>query len=82
LAFFLLDSYIPMDYIESMKPKELKEWRRKNGYSQSQLATALGVIVLTVSRWERGARKIPAFLPLALKSLEKEGGSKHGERNL
>jgi len=55
-----------------MKPKELKQWRKKNKYSQSQLAKALGVITLTVSRWERGTRKIPSFLPLALKTLEKE----------
>lgn len=53
---------------------ELQKWRKQNGYSQSQLAEALAVIPLTVSRWERGEREIPSFLHLALKSLPKKGG--------
>lgn len=57
-----------------MTGRELQTWRLKNGYSQSQLATALGVITLTVSRWEREDRDIPPFLHLALKSLPKKGG--------
>jgi DNA-binding XRE family transcriptional regulator len=55
-------------------PEELKKWRLDNGYSQSQLAKSLGVIKLTISRWERGDRTIPSFLHLALKSLKKRGG--------
>jgi Helix-turn-helix. len=54
--------------------KELKEWRQNNGYSQSQLAKALSVAVMTVSRWETGIRTIPSFLHLALRCLELEGG--------
>lgn len=54
--------------------QELKTWRVDNGYSQSQLARVLGVITLTVSRWEREDREIPPFLHLALKSLPKKGG--------
>jgi len=54
--------------------QELYKWRAQNGYSQSQLAKALGVITLTVSRWEREDREIPPFLHLALKSLPKKGG--------
>jgi transcriptional regulator with XRE-family HTH domain len=54
--------------------KELQRWRVESGYSQSQLAKALGVITLTVSRWEREDRKIPPFLHLALKALPKKGG--------
>lgn len=56
-----------------MTPKELQKWRIKNGYSQSNLAKALGVIALTISRWEREDREIPPFLHLALKSLPKKG---------
>ena len=64
-----------MDYIHNMTSKELKAWRKKNGYSQGKLAKVLGVIPLTVSRWERGVREIPSFLHLALKCLEgKKGG--------
>jgi transcriptional regulator with XRE-family HTH domain len=57
-----------------MTPEELRAWRNRNGYSQSQLAKVLGVITITVSRWERGEREIPSFLHLALKSLKKKGG--------
>ena len=53
-----------------MTPEDLKEWREANGYSQSRLAEALLVHIMTVSRWERGAREIPSFLHLALTSLE------------
>lgn len=57
-----------------MTPKELKAWRSRNGYSQSGLAEVLGVISLTVSRWELGVREIPSFLHLALECVEKKGG--------
>jgi transcriptional regulator with XRE-family HTH domain len=53
-----------------MTPNQLKKWRKKNSYSQGRLAKALGVIPLTVSRWERGVREIPSFLHLALIGLE------------
>jgi len=57
-----------------MTQNELKKWRILNGYSQSQLAKALGVITNTISRWERGERYIPPYLRLALKSLRKKTG--------
>ena len=53
-----------------MTPKELKQWRDVNGYSQGKLAEALSIHIMTVSRWERGAREIPPFLKLALGYLE------------
>jgi transcriptional regulator with XRE-family HTH domain len=56
-----------------MKPNELKAWREKNKYSQTKLAKALGVDVMTVSRWERGVYEIPPYLPLALKCMLKPG---------
>lgn len=60
-----------------MSPNDLQKWRKKNNYSQSQLAKVLGVATMTISRWERGVREIPSFLHLALKWLElKEGGKK------
>jgi len=65
--------YHPVDN-RDMKGKELKGWRVENGYSQSQLAAALGVITLTISRWEREDRAIPPFLDLALSALPKKGG--------
>jgi transcriptional regulator with XRE-family HTH domain len=56
-----------------MKPEDLQKWRHSHDYSQSQLAKALGVIPITISRWERGDREIPSFLYLALKCLKKKG---------
>lgn len=57
-----------------MKPEEFNKWRIQNGYSQANLAKALGVTKLTVIRWGTGERKISPFLHLALKSLPKRGG--------
>ena len=59
-----------------MNSDALKDWRKRNQYTQPQLAKALGVIPLTVSRWERGVREIPSFLHLALECLEMKGGEK------
>lgn len=56
-----------------MLSAELQSWRKQNGYSQSQLAKSLGVITITVSRWERGEREMPPYLHLALKSLRRRG---------
>jgi transcriptional regulator with XRE-family HTH domain len=59
-----------------MTPADLKKWRKQNGYTQAALARALGVIPLTVARWEGGSRQVPTFLALALRALELEGGEK------
>ena len=53
-----------------MTPQDLKQWRIKNGYTQALLAKALDTHVITISRWENGAREIPSFLYLALDALE------------
>ena len=55
-----------------MTGNELKEWRKKYGYSQVGLAEELKVTNVTVSRWETGERKIPSFLQFALKYFELE----------
>ncbi len=65
-----------------MNPTELQAWRKKNSYSQGRLATALGVIPLTISRWERGVREIPSFLHLALRCLELEGSKGKNSKGL
>ncbi len=57
-----------------MKSEDLNKWRIQNGYSQTDLAEALGVTKLTIVRWGTGERKIPPFLHLALKSLPTKGG--------
>lgn len=53
-----------------MTKEELRTWRDATGYSQGQLAKALDVSVVTVSRWETGTRSVPSFLMLALRQLE------------
>lgn len=54
-----------------MNAAELKKWRERCGYTQDGLAKALLVHPVTVARWETEARDIPAFLPLALETLER-----------
>jgi len=56
-----------------MTPDELRKWREKNGFSQHQLARALGVFNISISRWETGVRRIPSFLRWALIGLELSG---------
>jgi transcriptional regulator with XRE-family HTH domain len=56
-----------------MNPDELKAWRESADMTQCELAGHLGVASLTVSRWERGTREIPSFLPLALETIERRG---------
>lgn len=56
-----------------MTGDDLKKWRQKFGWSQGQLAKTLGVIPISISRWERGERQIPSFLHLALSYLELMG---------
>lgn len=61
-----------------MNHDDLKQWREKNGYTQNDLAQALFVNVMTVSRWERKIRSIPPFLHLALRCLELQRINKRG----
>ena len=53
-----------------MEGNDLAKWRKEWGLTQRQLAQALGVDVMTISRWERGVRGIPPHIPLALEALE------------
>lgn len=55
-----------------MEKDELKQFREKLGLTQTDLAKLLKVATNTVSRWELGERKIPEFLDLALKTIERE----------
>ena len=48
----------------------MAKWRKEWRLTQKQLAQALGVDVMTISRWERGVRGIPPHIPLALEALE------------
>jgi DNA-binding transcriptional regulator YiaG len=57
---------------QAMNGEELRQWRTALGLSQAQLARWLHVDVMTVSRWERGAREVPPFLHLAMSWIDQE----------
>jgi transcriptional regulator with XRE-family HTH domain len=42
-----------------MTGKNLREWRKNQGWNQTQTARYLGVTQAAVSRWEDGGRTIP-----------------------
>jgi len=50
--------------------------------SQAELAEALGVKPLAISRWENGHRAIPPYLHLALAMLEVRGSRSAGPAGL
>lgn len=54
-----------------MTGDHLRTWRAGMEMSQADLAAALRVDVTTVARWERGERRIPGHLVLALEALER-----------
>ena len=70
-----------MAYNTNMAPKTIREIRLGLELSQSEFAKVLGVNRITVSRWERGARRphplmIKTIEVLAAEELKKRGGKK------
>ena len=55
-----------------MTGKQLKKRRADLDLTQKELALKLQVEANTVARWEREIRAIPAFLDLALQTIERE----------
>lgn len=53
-----------------MEPEDLIAWRKARGLTQEQLADLLGITKSGICKWEVGDRKIPPFLPIALKCLK------------
>ncbi len=63
-----------------MTRKQLRDWRVARGWTQVELARALGMTKpetsgrVRVTRWESGARPIPPLMDLALRGLEDGAG--------
>lgn len=66
---------IAMQKEARMTPRHLIQRRTELGWSQSQLAQALGVHRSTVHRWEQGTRGIPRMADKLVTML----GLRHGE---
>jgi DNA-binding XRE family transcriptional regulator len=59
---------------EKLAPDELQDWRKIRGLQQDDLATMLGVTQAAVSYWESGSYPIPAWLALALETVDRRLG--------
>lgn len=56
---------------DTFRKEELREFRKRMGYSQIELAQVLGLTQNTISRWEKGTAPIgsPVVLRLAMERL-------------
>lgn len=57
------------------KLRELAEWRKKQGWSQADLAKKLDVDQTRISDWENGRRPLQLEIALRLRSLGYNGPS-------
>lgn len=78
LVSFLFTGDLYRWYISDMGGEELRRRREDLGLTQAKLAEVLMVAANTVARWERGERSIPAHLPLALVTVERDYAKKKG----
>ena len=69
---FTVDITGPLANNVFVEPEELKALRTRLKLTQAQLAKKLKVDVATISRWERGTRKIHNPEEMALRVIEKE----------
>ncbi len=53
-----------------MTGADLKDWRRRNGFTQEELRIALGVTRQTIVSWEQSENSISRLVELALRALE------------
>lgn len=58
--------------MQVMEAKELERRRKALGLSREALAKELSISPVTVWRWENCERQIPAFLPLAMETIERK----------
>jgi transcriptional regulator with XRE-family HTH domain len=53
-----------------MKGDELKQWRKRHGFSQEALALELDVARQTIAQWERLDQPLSRVIVLAIAALE------------
>jgi DNA-binding transcriptional regulator YiaG len=58
----------------TLHPVEVRAIRRALGWTQRQLADTLGVAVMTVARWEQGARGVTPLAATSLMLLAQQHG--------
>ncbi len=66
--------------VQNVEKEELKRRRTALGITQAELATVLGVKPNTVARWESGVLAVPAYLPLALETVERKKKAAKADR--
>ena len=66
-----VDRVVAIGYIGGMTSNDLTAFRQRLELTQQALADHLGVDRVTIARWETGTRAIPAYLGLALETVER-----------
>lgn len=56
-----------------MTPKELKSARKMLGHNIKQMAEALNTPFGTYIKWERGERRVPGMIIIAMRCLKRNG---------
>ncbi len=68
---------------QAMKGQDLKEWRKRNGYTQERLREDLELgSRQTIITWEKSPKDLSRMLQLALKMLESEPPRKQSGRRI
>lgn len=65
-----------MAYIYLVNSEHLRTRRKWLGWNQAKLAKELGVDPGTISRWERGTRRIPEPVARLVLTFKRKGGER------
>ena len=53
----------------------LRTWMTEHRWTVARLSGVLGVHASTLQRWRAGELPVPKWVPLALRTVEREGGA-------
>lgn len=62
-------------YLGRLTPAEIRELRRRHGYTQAKLAERSGIGIASIKRWEAGSLIQNASLDARLRSLDEKAAS-------